>query len=336
MEVNWTLIIILIIVIVLVILIIIFITSSKYNNEDDNDIKQGKLIYYSGLFKQVSKLNIGHSNGAPIFHAHPWFGKGFGNGIGDYLGTIQLKRGKSLYLKFPHLERNPYYEVNVFAYPSWDHYGDTIYCSRNISIGPNSSNNIVVDNNQDFVVIVTGFSVLPDQEVIDVKKWLSMCKVYIDECPERNSNNSKERIQIPVNADENHFDQILEKYNSFISQYLKLNDRYRVKHDITSQQSNNMSFPPTHGVIESITYSPTSDDEILILVIPNRNLTLGVSSATYLEVAGERYYFSTGKDIADIYIYEIDKLDQIYIEERFLCSPLGNTLPFYAFIINKI
>jgi len=344
MEINWYIIILIIVIVIVILVMVLIFTSPK----QDTDKKEGKLVQFSGLFKQVSGLNIGHSNGAPIFHAHPWFGKGFGSGIGEYLGALKLNEDESLYLQIPRYssttDLNSSYEVNVFAYPSWEQLGETLYCPRNVSIGSSNMNDIIVDSDQEIIVIITGFSVLPNSVVINTQKWLSQCKIFIAESPviyrdingHPNEMRKNSSMKLPDISDDKYFDLILEKYNQFIDSFLQLNEGYVVAQDIVSQQGGGISFPPTNGVVESITYLPSSVDEVLILIFPNRKVTLGVQHAAYIEVTGERFYLEGTKEIADIYTYNIDKLDQIYIEERFLVSPNNKTLPFYAFIISRV
>ena len=94
-----------------------------------------------------------------------------------------------------------------------------------------------------------------------------------------------------------------------------------------------MYFPPTNGIVESQNYTPTKLNQILIIIIPNRKLTLGTESVVYLESDNKRIYFSPNEnEIVNIYTYIINDMNDVYIEERILSSNKSSNLPFYLYV----
>src|SRR5579872_6892097 len=173
--------IIFVIVILIICLFVVYIfTRSKTKTHYE---KRYKLIRYSGLFRQVSGLNIGHPKEAPIFHARPWFGRDLHHGLGEYVGGIKLPPGKMISLTFP--ETDFAYEVNIMKYPQWENIleENTLYKPKNISIGYRGTD-VIIEENIEFIIMVTGITGsnthLRDE---DVDVWLNKCNILILEEP---------------------------------------------------------------------------------------------------------------------------------------------------------
>jgi hypothetical protein len=314
-----------IIFVIIFIIFIIFLWWPKYEEEIPH-YKVGKFIEYSGMFKYVSNLNIGHDKDAPIFHARPYFGKNqCGGGMGEYFGVMKVKSHESIFMNFASIKnKDLYYEVNIFEYPSWEHLGETYLSPKNLSIGTSTFDNLTLNSNKEIIIIITGFM---DNELMN--SWLSQCKIYTNKSPKSPSELKQLTYELKSDEDCN----IKNTYEKFIKEFLKQNSNYKINYEITSSQSSEESFPPTNGIVENVEYSPKNLDEILIIIIPNRKFTLNVPQASFLEFAKKRIYFtSNNQDNVDIYTYQITTLDDIYIEERFPISNKSLTLPFYVYV----
>ncbi len=320
-------IIILVVVVVIVLILIYFLISSG----DKHEFKEGKMVEYSGMFKRVSNLNIGHDRDAPIFHARPYFGNNqFQSGIGEYFGVMKITDKESIQIDFPTTRNKVYYEVNIFDYPSWEQIDNTLINPKSLSIGCSSFDDIKIAQDKEILIIVTGY--MNNELMTD---WLNKCHVYTGISTEYK--NKKLNINYGKKSDISHQDLINQKCEEFVDQFISLNPNYNINIQIISSLSNETSFPPTNGVIETVLYTPKNVDEVLIIVIPNRKLTLDVPEATFLETDDKKLYFqNSSNDVVNIYTYQITTLNDITIEERFPIAMDSSTLPFYVFVASKL
>jgi hypothetical protein len=300
---------------------------------------KSRLVKFSGLFKHATGLNIGHPNNANIFHAHPWFGKGFGTGIGDYLGAVSLDEDTSLHMELPDKDEGINYEVSVFSYPSWELINGPFVNMNKISIGSHKTNSIMIphDDGREIVVIVTGWLPSLGEKQTCVDEWMRESKSWIGAPPVMKD---KKEYNIEIRDDDKHIDLVETKYLEFIKRWLPTasEDEYAASYNITSTQMDNESvFPPTKGIVETVNYTPSEEDEILVLVYPNREITLGQKSSLYIETKGKRSYFNhTDDETVGFFVYELDSMDTVYFEERFLISPESKTIPFYVHVFSKL
>lgn len=327
---NYYIIAVIIVAIILAIILLVYMTSQNKTLT----YKVGKIVEYNGMFKRVSNLSIGHDKNAPIFHARPYFGDNkFNSGMGEYFGVIKINDDESVYLEFPSMKNKLlYYEVNIFEYPSWEQIGDTLLNVKYLSLGTSIYDTIKIKSGKEIIIFITGFM---DNKLMN--SWLSQCKVYTEEQPEKSNSlyRTNDVLEYPNKEDKHYYNNIKSKYENFIKEFIHVNSNYKINMDIISQKTHEDSFPPTNGVSESIIYNPNDIDEILIIIIPNRNITLQVPDASYLQVNADCLYFQHGDDIVDFYTYQVTSLDEIHIEERFPVSHLSQTLPFYMFVATK-
>jgi len=320
---------IIIIVIIIIFLIIYLIFSSSNEKEKENNYKIGKFVEYSGIFKRLSNLNIGHDKNAPIFNARPYFGKNqFGNGLGEYFGTMKIKSKESIFMDFQNTFKNQdlYYEINVFRYPSWEHIGETFLSPKKMSIGTSTFDTLTLNPGDEIIILITGFM---DTELMNL--WLESSKIYTNK-PPKIPFQIKE-LSYNIQCDKTYHHEITQKYEKFVKEFLRTHHNYKIIYEIKSSQSNEESFPPTNGIVESQNYTPTKLNQILIIIIPNRKLTLGTESVVYLESDNKRIYFSPNEnEIVNIYTYIINDMNDVYIEERILSSNKSSNLPFYLYV----
>jgi hypothetical protein len=317
------------IILCIIIFLIIYLIFSSSEKEKQTNYKVGKFVEYSGMFKRVSNLNIGHDTNAPIFNARPYFGENqFNNGLGEYFGVIKIKSTESIFMEFQNTIKNNelYYEVNLFKYPSWEHIGETFLSPKKLSIGTSTFDTITLNSGDQIIILITGFM---NKELMN--SWLSKSKIYTNE-KTKLPFTIKQLSYDTLNDNEYH-KEITIKYENFVKKFLKTHNNYKIIYEIKSSQSNEESFPPTNGIIESISYTPEKLNQILIIIIPNRKLIFNTESVTYLESDNKKIYFSSNdKEIVNIYTYSMQELNDVYIEERILISNKSENLPFYLYV----
>lgn len=303
------------IIVAVVIFIIVFIFIFYYFSQKKKNTYKFRLVKFGGLFRSVSNLNIGHSEGAPICHARPWCGRNFNSGLEEYLGIVCIPKSKSLYLSFPAV-KTPY-EINVISYPTWEHLGDSIYCPTKISIGYSNRDNVIISPQDKKVLIIVTWI-----KGFDSDDWLNMSEVYFDMPPEKNILN---KSKLPLIVEDYTKEEIDNNANQVIEEGLK--SGYTVVEEVTSTTTED-SFPPTIGITLSLTYIPLSIDEILFIVLPERE-----NRAIYVEIGGKRTYLEEKKTtICSVFPLQITSLEHIYIEEKILVCPESIVLPFYMLV----
>lgn len=309
-----------IIIVILLIITGLVVISTRRTSPPKEKTSSYKLITIGEHFRSLSGLNLGHAADSPIFHAHPWFGKRFGSGIGEYLGAVKIKPGRALCLTFPTAGQLSY-EVNIFGYPSWDQLTPTLYCPTRLYIGPGKTNNIITTT--EIVVIVSGIA--SDKEIRN--KWLSHCDVQFVRPP--SSRIDLTAPALPVASDDQYYDEIKKHYDEFMSEY----DYINITDMVSSSEP--YKFPPSLGAVESLRYTPSEIGVNILIIQPNRVLTLGAESAFFIEIRGARKYFtSSTKSRVNFYMFTATATDEIYMEERFLVKADDHSLllPFYVYI----
>lgn len=313
------------IIVAVVIFIIVFIFVFYYFSRKKINTTRFRLVKFGGLFRSVSNLNIGHSEGAPICHARPWLSRNFNLGLEEYLGIVSIPKGKSLYLNFPYI-KTPY-EVNVINYPIWEHLGDTIYCPSKMSIGYSNRDNIVISpGDKKILIIITWIKGFNHNNVSknEVDDWLNMCEVYFDLPPQKTIPN---KSKLPLIVDDYNKEEVDANSNEIIEEHLQSKSGYSVVEEVTSTITEDC-FPPTAGITLSLTYIPSSVDEILFIILPKRE-----DRAIYVEIGGKRTYLEEkNTPICGVFPLQITSLEHIYIEEKILVSPESLILPFYMLV----
>jgi type II secretory pathway pseudopilin PulG len=280
-----------------------------------------KLVRFGGLFRGASNLDIGHSLGAPICHARPWLNTDFNSGLQEYLGAITIPKDKSLYLKFPN--KHSSYEVNVVQYPSWEHIGATIYRPTEICIGYNRHNNIILSKEDKKILIIVTWI----KKIKEDTQWLNKCEVYFDKPPTSTLIN---KAVLPTITDEASKEEIEEAANQEVEEYIQNKDNYKITQEVIST-INRDPFPPTLGISFSLTYTPSKANEIIFVVLPNRPYT-----GVYIEIGGKRTYLEDkSSSTGGIFVFELNSMETITIEEKILASPDSNILPLYLIVAEE-
>lgn len=294
---------------IIIIIVVIIIVVIWYCSNTKKDSKVYKLVKFSGLFSNITNLNIGHSSNAPIFQARPWLGEELDKGLDSYMGIIQIPKDKSLYIKFPKNAKN--YEVIAISYPSWE-----------LIDGPMFEPGLyeLCDVSDRMLILITG---------IGEGEWLDQAKVYYS----NKSGNLSGNKTLPVVDENKYINEVNIFYDLTVGEYLKENN-LELKDEISSQIET-LSFPLSSGIVTSIAYKPKSLDETIFIVYPNRKYTTGIESAIYLCMNKKKIYLKQEdvNSVAGIYSFTPETLDDIYIEERLLVSKQSRILPFNIYLI---
>ena len=293
----------------IIVVVIIIVIVMWYNSSGKKDNKTYRLVKFSGLFSNITNLNIGHYSNAPIFQARPWLGKELDKGLDSYMGVIQIPKDKSLYIKFPKEAKN--YEVSAIAYPSWELVDDPTFEPNLYELSGISER---------ILILVTG---------IGEGDWLDQAKVYYS----TPSGKPKRKKELPITDENKYINEINIFYNLTVGEYLREHN-LTLTDEITSIVETS-SFPLSSGIITSITHKPKSLDEVIFIVYPNRKYTSGVESAIYLTMNKKKIYLKQEDNnlVAGIYSFTPETLDDIYIEERLLVSKESKILPFNIYLI---
>lgn len=303
---------------------VVIITCSKGRRSSSS---QYPLTRFGELFRQVSGFNLGHPKDAPIFHARPWFGTHGSN----FVGVCTIPKHSMLVLKFNPI--NFGYELNVLQYPQWEPLTPPLYKPCKLSIGLTDASDIIVPSDQkQILILITG--IVGTIKTKEVEEWLDCSNVYFT--PAKQGKPQVER-DLPQVEDKMTAPLIEAFYTKYIDSWLNINTTYALTHDITATFSKT-SFPPTKGVVWSLVYTPSSVDDTIFLVYPNRQHTLHVNSAMYIEIDGKRTYIYQAEtnQVAGIHEYEVTSLHTIYVEERFLVKPNENILPFHMYVAHPL
>lgn len=324
------------IIILALIFIFVLYVIYKFKSGKKVEVKEDskRLIRYSGLFRHATGLNIGNDKVSKLFHARPWLGNDTDSGMGECLGALKLENDKSLEIKFPKDNFGIIHEVNVFKYPSWEKLSDTLFNCDEVNIGYTKYDDIPISkSNEEIIVIITGIQDQQNEELVNL--WLENTKVSVVEAPFKNFN--KEKI-IPKIDDHEYLETADSMYEEFSNNWLNsLPCKYSETCNVISDKSDKDSvFPPTSGIVETLTYIPSSLTEKILIVYPNRNMTLKTNSSFYMEINNHRTYFENEQNSPlNFVVLNVENLHTIHFEERFFVSDESKTLPFYIYVFDK-
>lgn len=302
-------------IVIVLLLIVILITAKPVHNK-----KCHKFIRFGSLFPHVSGLNIGYNDNATIFQARPYFGNTFISGISECLGLIKPNKKKSLCLKFKK-NKDVNFEVSVIKYPTWEAIGDTKFNKNVIYIGYSKYNDIILDDDSDIIIIVTGICNNPLESKLITNNWLDSSRIISCKPPKKQTKTKDN----PVLSDHEYSDIINAEYESYVNRNLI---DYKPQFSIISQKCYDV-FPRTNGIVSSINYTPTSLGEKLLLVVPNRNKTLGIPHSLYIEISGTKTHLFCNDDTVNFFILDITSLDTILVKEHIIYDNFGSISPFY-------